>query len=113
MKKIEAFIRSNRFHEVIEELHLIEGLTGVSVFDVKGFGRSRDKEPSVHITDNTKNWEPHTKLEIFCTNALSEIVLETIQKNAHTGLRGDGKIYISNIEECIRIATGNSGRKAV
>ena len=113
MKKIEAFIRMNRFNEVIEELHLIDGLTGVSVFDVRGYGRSRDDEQPVHITDNTKNWEPHVKLEIFCIDDLSETVINTIQQNAHTGLRGDGKIYTSSIEKSIRISTGNIGKSAV
>ena len=53
------------------------------------------------------------KLEIFCTDALSEIVIETIQKKAHTGLRGDGKIYTSSIEKSSRISTGNIGKSAV
>jgi len=113
MKKVEAFIKSKRLHEVIEELHKIEGLTGVSVIEVQGFGRSRDKNQPVHIVDNTKNWEPHVKIEIFCSDTLSPDVIGTIQKNAHTGLRGDGKIYISNIDECIRIATGEAGETAV
>ena len=113
MKKIEAYIKSKRFHEVMEELHLIDGLTGLTVFDVKGFGRARDNDQPVHIVDNTKNWEPHVKLEVFCTDDLLNMVVTTIQKNAHTGLRGDGKIFISDVIEAIRISTGETGKDSV
>ena len=113
MKKIEAYVKSLRFNEVIEQLHQIEGLTGVSVHDIKGFGRSRKKDEPVHIVDNTLNWEPHVKLDIFCLDELTEKVVETITKGAHTGLRADGKIYISNVEDAVKISTGERGEKAV
>jgi len=113
MKKIEAYIKSNRFHEVMEELHKIDGLTGLTVFDVKGFGRARETAQPVHIVDNTKNWKPHVKIEIFCMDDLLAEVIGTIQKNAHTGLRGDGKIFISEVIEAIRISTGEAGKDSV
>jgi nitrogen regulatory protein PII len=113
MKKIEAYIKSHRMIEVVEELHTLEGLTGVSVHDIKGFGRARDNGAHVRIVDNTINWQPHVKLEIFCHDNLAEPVIAAILKGAHTGLRADGKIYVSSVEDAVRISTGERGEKAV
>lgn len=113
MKRIDAYIKSNRFVEVIEDLHEIEGLTGVSVMEMKGFGRTRGKDEPVRIVDNNINWVPHVKLEIVCVDALVEQVVGAIQKGAHTGLRADGKIYISPVEDALRISTGERGEAAV
>lgn len=113
MKKIEAYIKSHRLIEVVEELHTIEGLTGVSVHDIKGFGRVRDDEDHVRIVDNTINWEPHVKMEVFCLDDLADAVIAAILKAAHTGLRADGKIYVSPVEEAVRVSTGERGEKAV
>ena len=113
MKKIEAYVKSHRLIEVVEELHTIEGLTGVSIHEIKGFGRTRDDGAHVRIVDNTVNWEPHTKIEIFCLDDLAETVIAAILKGAHTGLRADGKIYISPVEDAIRISTGERGERAV
>lgn len=110
MKKIEAFIKKHRLNEVVEELHMIDGLTGISVYEVKGFGRDRNSpDGHVHITDDPIKAEPHVKLEIFCLDKLLEEVVTTIKNAAHTGLRGDGKIYISEISDAVRISTGDSG----
>jgi nitrogen regulatory protein PII len=67
MKKIEAYIKTHRLDEVIERLLVIDGLTGVSIHDIKGFGRSRGHDEPIRIVDNTINWTPHVKVEIFCT----------------------------------------------
>lgn len=113
MKKIEAYVKSHRLIEVVEELHTIEGLTGVSVHDIRGFGRTRDNGDHVRIVDNTVNWEPHVKLEIFCLDDLVEAVIAAILKGAHTGLRADGKVYVSPVQDAVRISTGERGDKAV
>lgn len=113
MKRIDAYIKSNRFVEVIEDLHEIEGLTGVSVMDIKGFGRTRGKDEQVRIVDNNINWVPHVKLEIVCRDDLVEEVVGAIRKGAHTGLRADGKIYIYEALDAIRISTGERGEAAV
>ena len=113
MKKIEAYIKSHRLIGVVEELHTIEGLTGVSVHDIKGFGRMRDDDDHVRIVDNTINWEPHVKLEIFCLDDLADAVIAAILRGAHTGLRADGKVYVSPVEDAVRISTGERGEKAV
>jgi nitrogen regulatory protein P-II 1 len=113
MKKIEAYIKTQRLDEVILRLHLIDGLSGVSVQDMKGFGRMRGQTDPVHIVDNTINWVPHVKIEIFCTDEIKNQVVGAILEGAHTGLRADGKIYISDIEDAIRISTGEQGDTAV
>ena len=113
MKKIEAYIKSQRLVEVIEDLHEIEGLTGVSVFDIRGFGRTRGESEPVRIVDNTITWVPHVKLEIVCSDDLVEAVVGAVQRGAHTGLRADGKIYIYTVEDAIRVSTGERGETAV
>ena len=112
MKKIEAYIKSHRLDDVIGRLHVIDGLTGVSTHEIKGFGRGRGHEP-VRITDSTINWVPHVKLEVFCLDELKQAVLDAIIEGAHTGLRGDGKIYVSSVEDAVRISTRESGDIAV
>ncbi len=113
MKKIDAYIKKQRLSEVIEQLHMIVCLTGVSVHEIKGFGRSREKDIPIHIVDNISHAVPSVKLEIICLDVLVDSVVEAIQKGAHTGLRGDGKIYISNIDDAVRISTGERGDAAI
>jgi nitrogen regulatory protein PII len=113
MKKIEAYIKTHRLDEVIERLHVIDNLTGVSVHDIKGFGRSRSKDEPIRIVDNSINWVPHVKLEIFCSDELKERVIDAIMGGAHTGLRADGKIYMSPVEDAIRISTRERGKAAI
>ncbi len=113
MKKIDAYIKKQRLNEVIEQLHEIEGLTGVSVHEIKGFGRSREENLPVHIVDNVLNAVPSVKLEIVCVDKLADSVVVAVEKGGHTGLRGDGKIYISTVEDAVRISTGDRGEEAV
>ena len=113
MKKIEAFVKSHRLDEVIEQLHTIDGLTGVSVWDINGFGRVLDPSHPVRIVDNTINWIPHVKIEVICSDKLSGKIVESIQSSAHTGLHGDGKIYVSEVLDAIRISTNEVGEKAI
>ncbi len=113
MKKIEAYIKTHRINEVIERLHVIDNLTGVSIHEIKGFGRTRGNDEPVRIIDNAINWVPHVKLEIFCSDELKEQVIDAIMEGAHTGLRGDGKIYVSSVEDAIRISTRERGNSAI
>ena len=113
MKKIEAFIKKHRLNDVIELLHNIDSLTGLSISGICGLGRTRNPEGPVHIIDNAYDDTEHVKIEVFCTDALVETVASTILDGAHTGLRGDGKIYISSVEEAIRISTRERGESAV
>jgi len=113
VKKIEAYIKSHRLDEVIGRLHVIDGLSGMSIHEIKGFGRGRGHTDSVRIIDSTINWVPHVKLEIFCTKKLERTVIDAVIEGAHTGLRGDGKIYVSSIEDAVRISTKERGESAI
>ncbi|KMP10801.1 hypothetical protein UR09_05165 [Candidatus Nitromaritima sp. SCGC AAA799-A02] len=112
MKEIKAYIKPHKLSEVTRALHKVEGLTGMSVVNVKGFGRSRAKDAPHRIVEDLVDYIPHVKIEIVCRDEMVEEIVSTIQKTAHTGLRGDGKIYISTVDEAIRIETGERGGKA-
>jgi len=85
----------------------------MSVMDVRGFGRGKAKNVAHHITDDLVDYVPHVKIEIFCKDELLERVVESIQTEAHTGLLGDGKIYINTAADAIRISTGERGEDAI
>ena len=109
MKQVIAYIKPLRLSETTLALHKIEGLTGISVVECKGYGRGGAKALAEGLTD----YLPHTKLEIACTDDKVEEVISTIQKSAHTGLRGDGKIYVLHIETAVRISSGERGDVAI
>ena len=108
MKKITAYVKNHMLSKVTLALHKIDGLSGVSVSDVRGFGRSNGEKGSDYV-----DYTPHTRIEIACSDGMVTDVVEAIEKNAHTGLHGDGKIFVSPIEEAIRISTGERGKQAV
>ena len=105
MKKIEAFIKSHRLDELILTIQEIEGLKGLTVTEAKGFGRGRP--------DGSRNLRTSTKIEIFCADEMTDMVVAAIEKAAHTGLRSDGKIYVIPVEQTVRISTGERGENAV
>jgi nitrogen regulatory protein P-II 1 len=114
MKEVKAYVKTLKHAAVIERLHKIEGLTGVTILPMKaGFGRERSEDGPLHIVDNTEYFVPHCKFEIICRDDLVEKVITAIQEGAHTGLREDGKIYISPIEDAVRISTNERGEDAV
>ena len=114
MKEIKAYIKPHKLSAVTLALHKIEGLTGMSVSDVRGFGRGRAKEAPHTIQEDLIDFIPHVKIEIVCHDELVDEIVETIRREAHTGLRGDGKIYVlSPVEEAVRISTGERGLSAV
>jgi len=113
MKEIKAYIKHHMLSKVTLALHKIEGLTGMSVVDVRGFGRSRGEDSPHRIVEDLVDYVPHKKIEIVCQDELVEEIISIIEKSAHTGLRGDGKIYVSNVEQAIRIQTGERGETAV
>ncbi len=113
MKEIKAYIKPHKLSEVTRALHKVEGLTGMSVVEVKGFGRSRAKDAPHRIVVDFVDYVPHVKIEIACRDEMADVIVSIIQKTAHTGLRGDGKIYISSVNEAIRIETGKRGEESV
>ena len=112
MKMVIAFIKKNKFDDVLLALHGIEGLTGISSSEVHGFGRDRSR-PAEGTSEISLDFKPHLRLEIACRSELVTKVLSTIREAAHTGLQGDGKIYVLPIEESVRIRTGEQGENAV
>lgn len=111
MKKVEAFIKTHRLDEVTLALHKVAGLTGMTVTDARGFGRSATDGPSGGETFG--DYVPIVRIEVFCSDVLAPNVTETIERAAHTGLRGDGKVYTIPVEEAVRISTGERGEAAV
>ncbi len=112
MKEIKAFIKPHMLSKVTRALQKIEGLTGMSVTDVRGFGRGRAKG-APRGDDDLLDYSLRMKIEIFCKEEYVEEVVSLIEKTAHTGLRGDGKIFVTPVEMAVRISTGERGEKAL
>ena len=113
MKQIIAYIKPHMLSKVAMALNALEGLTGLTVASVQGFGRSRAKGAENRIMENLVEYVPHSKIEIFCRDEHADKIVSIIQANAHTGLRGDGKIYVVNVERAVRISTNEAGEHAV
>ena len=112
MKEIKAYIKKHKLSEVTRALRKIQGLTGMSVIDCRGFGIGWG-ETKAQAGDDLLNYQQGVKLEIMCRDDLVEAVVTTIQEASHTGLKRDGKIYVGNIEQAVRISTGERGAGAV
>lgn len=113
MKEIKAYIKPHKLSDVTLALHQLKGLTGMSVLDVRGFGHTRGTDAHHRTIDDLEDYLPHVKIEIICKDELVENIICTIEKAAHTGLHGDGKIYVSDVNNAIRISTGERGDRAV
>lgn len=112
MKKIEAIIKPFKLEEVKEALSEL-GIEGMTVTEVKGFGRQKGHTEIYRGSEYTVDFLPKIKLEIVLTDALVDSASSAIVKAAKTGKIGDGKIFISTVEEAIRIRTEETGDKAV
>ena len=112
MKKIEAIIKPFKLDEVKDALHEV-GLKGITVVEAKGFGRQKGHTELYRGAEYVVDFLPKVKIEVVIEDALVERAIEAIQKAAHTGRIGDGKIFVTNIEEAIRIRTGERGADAV
>jgi nitrogen regulatory protein P-II 1 len=112
MKKIEAVIKPFKLEEVKDALAKI-GVQGMTVIDVKGFGRQKGHTELYRGTEYKIDFLPKSKIELIVANELVDQVIEIIEKNAKTGKIGDGKIFLSPIEEVIRIRTGERGKGAI
>ena len=112
MKKIEAIIKPFKLDEVKEALHDV-GITGITVLEAKGFGRQKGHTELYRGAEYVVDFVPKVKIEVVIQSSLAERAVEAIENAAHTGRIGDGKIFVSTIEEAIRIRTGETGADAV
>jgi nitrogen regulatory protein P-II 1 len=112
MKKIEAIIKPFKLDEVRESL-AEAGVTGLTVTEVKGFGRQRGHTELYRGAEYVVDFLPKTKVEMIVSDDQVERVVEAIVKAARTGKIGDGKIFVSNVEQVVRIRTGETGDAAI
>ena len=112
MKKIEAIIKPFKLDEVKEALQEV-GLQGITVTEAKGFGRQKGHTELYRGAEYVVDFLPKVKIEIVLGDDMVDKAIEAIRRAAQTGRIGDGKIFLSNIEEAIRIRTGESGIDAI
>ena len=112
MKKIEAIIRGSRLEEVKTALHAI-GVHGMTVWEVKGFGRQRGHKEVYRGSEYEVDFVPKMKLEILAFDDAVARIVEILVVSARTEKIGDGKIFITPVEEVIRIRTGETGDAAI
>jgi|TARA_B100000768_G_scaffold163188_1_gene164222 nitrogen regulatory protein P-II 1 len=112
MKKIEAIIKPFKLDEVKEALQEL-GIQGLSVTEVKGFGRQKGHTELYRGAEYVVDFLPKVKIEVAITDDLLDSVIEAIISSAKTDKIGDGKIFVSNLEQAIRIRTGESGEDAL
>ena len=112
MKKIEAIIKPFKLSAVKNALHEID-LSGMTVIEVKGFGRQRGQEGLNKNQDDDDEFHAKVKIEIIVEDDIVENAIESIIKAAFSGKIGDGKIFVSNIEQVMRIRTGEKDSEAV
>ena len=112
MKKIEAIIKPFKLDEVKEALHDV-GIQGITVLEAKGFGRQKGHTELYRGAEYVVDFLPKIKIEVVIDDGMTERVVDAIQNAAETGRIGDGKIFISTIDEAIRIRTGERGSDAI
>jgi nitrogen regulatory protein P-II 1 len=112
MKKIEAVVKPFKLDEVREALSEI-GVTGLTVTEVKGFGRQKGHTELYRGAEYVVDFLPKVKVEVVVSDKLTEQAIEAIVKAARTGKIGDGKIFVTTVEQVIRIRTGETDEAAV
>ncbi len=112
MKKVEAVIKPFKVDEVREALSEI-GITGLTVTEVKGFGRQKGHTELYRGAEYVVDFLPKVKIEVIVGDGLVDRVIEAVIKAARTGKIGDGKIFVTSVEQVVRIRTGESGEAAV
>jgi nitrogen regulatory protein P-II 1 len=112
MKKIEAIIKPFKLDEVKEALHEV-GLQGLTVVEAKGFGRQKGHTELYRGAEYVVDFLPKVKIELVCDDEVAERAVEAIVNAARTGRIGDGKIFVSRVDEVVRIRTGEKGSDAI
>ena len=112
MKKIEAVIKPFKLDEVKHKLTAI-GISGITISEVKGFGRQKGHTELYRGAEYTVDFLPKVKLEVLISDEMLQKAIEAILESAHTGKIGDGKIFVTTLEEVIRIRTNERGEEAI
>ena len=112
MKKIEAIIKPFKLDEVKEALNAL-GIQGMTVTEVKGFGRQKGHVELYRGAEYDISFIPKVKIEIVVGDAMADKVIGMVQEKARTGKIGDGKIFVSSLDQIVRIRTGESGEAAI
>jgi nitrogen regulatory protein P-II 1 len=112
VKRIEAIIKPFKLEEVKDALSQV-GIRGMTVDEVKGFGRQRGHKEIYRGAEYEVDFVPKVRVEVVADDELAPVVVETIARTARTGKIGDGKIFVSTVEEVIRIRTGERGADAL
>ena len=112
MKKVEAIVRIFKLEDVKNALSA-KGIRGMTITDVKGFGRQKGHTEMYRGTEYRTEFVPKVKIEVAVAEDSLQMVLDTILRTAQTGQIGDGKIFVSNLDNTIRIRTGETGEQAI
>jgi nitrogen regulatory protein P-II 1 len=112
MKKIEAIIRHFKLEDVKNAL-VATGITGMTITEVRGFGRQKGHTEMYRGTEYRVDFVPKVKMEVVVDDSKLQTALSTIVKASQTGQIGDGKIFVSSLEDCVRIRTGETGGDAI
>jgi nitrogen regulatory protein P-II 1 len=112
MKKVEAIIRHFKLEDVKNSL-TEKGIHGMTISEVRGFGRQKGHTEMYRGTEYAVDFVPKVKVEVICSNGNLQTVIDTILNTAQTGQIGDGKIFVTNLENTIRIRTGETGEDAL
>ncbi len=112
MKKIEAIVKPFKLDEVREALSAL-GVSGLTVTEVKGFGRQKGHTELYRGAEYVVDFLPKVKIELVVAESMVDAAIEAIVKSARTGKIGDGKIFVSQVDQVVRIRTGETGEAAV
>jgi len=113
MKEIKAVIRPFKLDDVVTALHKIAGLPGLTVSEIKGFGRTKAKNTNDSFREGLHDYVKRVKIELVVNNDILDVVVDVIQTIAHTGNPGDGKIFVIDVANTIRIRTNERGEQAI
>ncbi len=106
MQEIKAYIKLHKVEAVTLALHRIDVVTGMSVSEVRGFGRSKVHTSAANPIDGAADFVKHCKVEVVCHDQYVDEVVQAFKSEAHTGLRGDGRVFVSDVNRAIRIEDG-------
>ena len=112
MKKVEAIVRHFKLEDVKNALNE-QGVNGMTITEVRGFGRQKGHTEMYRGTEYTVDFVPKVKIEVICADDNVQAVIDTIMRTAQTGQIGDGKIFVADLNDIIRIRTGEKGADAL